>query len=70
MDRILYLQADLLFTDTDEGFMQALSSLAASAKRPLILVTNQESNPHLDRFHSNRPLVLTFCRPKPSKVGK
>lgn len=65
---IFVFQADLLFADVDEGFMSSLSSLAAASKRPIVLITNHNRNPHLERFQSNRLLQLTFSRPKAAKL--
>lgn len=64
------LQADLLFADCDEGFVPALASLAASSKRPIVLVTNQANSTHLDRFNNSKLLRITFNRPRPNKLSK
>ncbi|XP_046659707.1 replication factor C subunit 1 isoform X2 [Homalodisca vitripennis] len=66
---ILVEDADLLFPEMDEGFVPALASLAANSKRPLILVTNSQQAPHLERFNNTQLLQLTFSRPKPAKLG-
>ncbi|XP_026688643.1 daf-12-interacting protein 1 [Diaphorina citri] len=70
MSLILIEDADVLFSDHDDGFVSALSSLVASSKRPLILVTSQERVTHLVKFmrlpHS---LVLHFTTPLYTEIG-
>ncbi|KAI5697806.1 hypothetical protein M8J75_015882 [Diaphorina citri] len=70
MSLILIEDADVLFSDHDDGFVSALSSLVASSKRPLILVTSQERVTHLAKFmrlpHS---LVLHFTTPLYTEIG-
>ncbi|XP_054264740.1 ATPase family AAA domain-containing protein 5-like [Macrosteles quadrilineatus] len=66
---ILVEDADLLFADCDEGFVPALASLAASSKRPIVLVTNQANSTHLDRFNNSKLLRITFNRPRPNKLS-
>ena len=50
---ILFEEVDTL-CDDDRGFMAALSSLVATAKRPLVLTSNREAVPGLPMAHVRR----------------
>lgn len=68
---ILIEDADILFTDYDEGFVAALTSLVATSKRPLILVANAERVTHLSKLmRSPSSLVLMFQTPLYAEIGK
>jgi hypothetical protein len=61
-------QADILFEDYDEGFLNALSTLAKRSKRPLIFAVNDINYPHLAKYRNN--LILRFEYPSRSQISK
>jgi hypothetical protein len=63
------VQVDVVYKDQDEGFVSAVSSLVASSKRPVILVTNDPHCPHLARFMELH-LVLKFSAPSSVRMSK
>ncbi|XP_034111363.1 enhanced level of genomic instability 1 isoform X1 [Drosophila albomicans] len=64
---ILIEDADILFENTDAGFTDAIYTLAASSKRPVIIVATDENCAHLQRlmqqntirFHSPNALNIS-----------
>jgi hypothetical protein len=65
---IFLLQVDVVFEEQDEGFLAALNVLAASSKRPLILVSNEPQCPLL--LARQHRLHLEFKRVSSSLLGK
>jgi len=58
---------DVVYEDED-GFVSAVTSLVASSKRPVILVTNDPHCPHLARF-MDLHLVLNFSPPSSRRMS-
>uniref|UniRef100_A0A8D9FAZ0 ATPase family AAA domain-containing protein 5 n=1 Tax=Cacopsylla melanoneura TaxID=428564 RepID=A0A8D9FAZ0_9HEMI len=71
MSVILIEDADVIFSEHDEGFIAALAALVASSKRPLIMVTNSEKGvPHLTKFsRMSTSLVVKFETPLYAEIG-
>nr|XP_018910845.1 PREDICTED: ATPase family AAA domain-containing protein 5 [Bemisia tabaci] len=63
MSIILIEDADLIFSDHDDGFIAALSSLSTMSKRPVILVSNSIQCSHLNKFIKQQCLLLEFSKP-------
>jgi hypothetical protein len=63
------VQVDVVYDDQDEGFLSAVTSLVASSKRPVVLVTNDLHCPHLSRF-MDLHLVLKFRAPSSVSMSK
>jgi len=65
---ISLVQVDVVYEDED-GFVSAVTSLVASSKRPVILVTNNPHCSHLARFMDHH-LVLNFSAPSSRRMSK
>lgn len=55
---IMIEDADIVF-EQDNGFVDAMYQLVATSKRPVILVANQTTCPHLSRFIASNSIVFT-----------
>lgn len=62
---IFCLQADIFFDNYDDGFLSAISTLAADSKRPLVLTVNDPYNNQLLKFFLSNEMILNFtCPPR------
>lgn len=63
MTVIVIEEADVVF-DQDEGFVSGLQTLIATAKRPVLMLTNDATVQHLERFNTRQTLKLNMKRPQ------
>jgi len=70
MSVIVVEEADIVFEEEDEGFSYGLQSLINTAKRPVILLTNDMTVPHLQRFKTSQTLQLAMVKPILSSACK
>ncbi|XP_014248349.1 replication factor C subunit 1-like [Cimex lectularius] len=57
---ILIEDADLIFNNTDDGYLTTVISLAISSKRPVIFITNEYDSKHLAKLKPHVGMMLKF----------
>ncbi|KAL7733559.1 hypothetical protein ACLKA6_005028 [Drosophila palustris] len=65
---ILIEDADILFENTDAGFTDAIYTLAASSKRPVIIVATDPNCPHLQRLMQQN--TINFQAPNALNISR
>ncbi|XP_065360306.1 enhanced level of genomic instability 1 [Calliphora vicina] len=65
---ILIEDADIVFEQTDAGFTDAIYTLAASSKRPVIIVASNPNCAHLQRLMSQN--TINFYSPNVLNISK
>lgn len=65
---ILIEDADILFENTDAGFTDAIYTLAASSKRPVIIVATDPNCPHLQRLMQQN--TIQFQAPNALNISR